>query len=58
MNASGNAKYTSKNIQSDIPDCLAEMVCGGIIKEVKKGLHVTQLMKQRILAKKNTCPLC
>ncbi|XP_041834348.1 zinc finger MYM-type protein 1-like [Melanotaenia boesemani] len=37
MNASGNAKYTSKNIQNEILDCLAEMVRSDIIKEVRES---------------------
>ncbi len=32
MNAYGNAKYTSKGIQNEILECLAEMVQADIIK--------------------------
>lgn len=37
MNAHGNAKYTSKNIQNEILETLAEMVHLDIIKEVKQS---------------------
>ncbi|KAL0970564.1 hypothetical protein UPYG_G00243790, partial [Umbra pygmaea] len=37
MNAHGNAKYTSKNIQNEILEMLAEMVQLDIIKEVKQS---------------------
>lgn len=55
MKAHGNAKYTSKNIQNEILETLAEMVQQEIINEVKQSEVLR--MKQKTSRRKNKCLL-